>query len=1435
MKQHYRFLYYLAIGTCLSILSAQDPFELDSSLSNILPQSLANDIKVADINNDGITDIIISGYDEFNRIGGFVDVIRGNSDGTLTIVSQTDFGGYPDTIAGYWESYGPDNLPVGVPIGGIGGVDLADANRDGWIDIYFNGCARSKLLINSLGSFGESTGLDNMSLTYSNGKWGDVNMDGAPDLFVMGVNEYTDQILNKLFINNGNNFENDFTTIFPNLVNGTNTWNDYDNDGDFDLIICGRTADISASVTRLYKNDPVGRLSELTTVEDLIGLKAGTFHFTDLDADGDQDLIMTGWNKIQGRLVTQILKNEPLGTLSLIPNQIDFAVAYGNINAIDYNLDGFKDFVIAGADSVTHNAGRIHSLSGRVYINNGDDTFTSVKEIPGARTARFVDIDQNGIPDLVANGTSEIGNDSSTFSHVYLNTTLGTNNSPQAPTALTAFAVSTRAIFTWGAGTDDIDEPTSLSYNIRIGTSSGGNQLMSSSVPFNSSNVGQRLIREFNEIPHGTYYWAVQTVDGSGNTSDWSQEDTLFIARLVTSTQSLPGVYFSTGGWADYNNDGNIDIGLTGQDYSGESITKLFSNDNGLLIQDFDQNIESVVGGHLSWVDYNNDGYLDLSLSGFQVIDFYPWKKTFFYKYDKDQEKLIEDYESELFSDNNSDYIPDHWVAGGANGHHWGDYDNDGDLDYVHAGYDNYNNRHLDIFYNDKGILRLDTNQINLIPIYPGIVQWVDVNRDGYLDLVTIGADEETQSLRLRVYLNNSSHILNQGITWDSEIFGVTAGSIAFADYNSDGYDDFALTGLNSSQELITYVVANSFNQFTVQYILQGVYYGKPAWGDYDADGDLDLLISGNTNLTYLPTGDPGLGSHPATIVYYQDENGFSIDQTLSIDSVGISFTQWGDYDQDGDLDLFLAGFKANQDVVARVYDNLEGLENPNKAPNAPYGLDDSSINNNRVTLTWSAPVDPNNANGGSTSELGLRYQIQVGSEEENNEHAISTGHYGVGEIGTFNRTEKRLQNIPEGSYSWRVRAIDHGYASSNWSNMDYFYIDVTAPTVDTIRVNYVTDDQIILVVKFKEDFYLDLNIDPTVLATHPYYPDLGESGSDDDSLVVEKQSFNGDEWTGVLILPDEYSGKAIQIHVYGTQDDRQNKMVPTSIFKTPESIISQYGGTAISEDGNVSILLPQNAVTGDISISITGQDVPPDTSSFIYEVDRGITYLISDLYDIKPFDQSLNKPGILRIAFPDSICLITEALNQYFNLELENEDACIAINGNWMAMPDSGIVPFIGMVDTSISGVLPILKLGGSQISVSGNPYMQVQIDTFGTYGAFVSMDSTLLSDSLNIESIVCQPRIFSPRGSGSVFEFTETNIIYSLDKAEDVTARIFNLSGRLKRTLRPESPSQTGNQVMNWDGKDSNGAIVPSGLYIVTLEKDDTILRTTVGVLNR
>ena len=81
--------------------------------------------------------------------------------------------------------------------------------------------------------------------------------------------------------------------------------------------------------------------------------------------------------------------------------KLDFAVAYGTIDAIDYNLDGFQDFLISGADSVTIYAGRAHSLSAKIYQNNRDGSFSIVQEIPGARSAKFVDVNHDGIPDLV--------------------------------------------------------------------------------------------------------------------------------------------------------------------------------------------------------------------------------------------------------------------------------------------------------------------------------------------------------------------------------------------------------------------------------------------------------------------------------------------------------------------------------------------------------------------------------------------------------------------------------------------------------------------------------------------------------------------------------------------------------------------------------------------------------------------------------------------------------------------------------------------------------------------------------------------------------------------------------------------------------------------------------------------------------------------------
>ena len=1339
-------------------------FLFNQAITDSLPQINANSIQVADANGDGLFDLFISGYDE-RRFGLYFDVLVGNNSGLLSPLSNLEIITYPDTIGEF--------------IGGLGNIALSDPNRDGNIDAYVNGSAESFLLTNGANGYEVNLGLENLSLTYSHGSWGDIDLNGTPDLFVMGVDEYQDVILNRLYLNNGDQLTEDPSTIFPSLFNGSSAWGDYDNDGDPDLIISGQTASSASSVTRFFMNEPTGRLIEDTN-QDLAGLKAGSFKFADLDQDGDQDLIMSGWNILARSNITKIYKNEPLGTFTEIETGINFSVSYGTIEVSDFDLDGDLDIVISGADSVSNFAMDVHSLSAQLFRNNSDFSFTSIQTFPDVRIANFMDINLDLKPDLILNGTTEIEEMNSSFSHVYLNNSSNSSSPPNAPESLTAFAVSNRAIFTWGAGSDATDITSGLRYNLKIGNQSGGASLLSPSIPYSSSNIGQRLIREFNNIPHGEYYWSVQTVDFAGNLSSWSDEDTLFISRLVTSNQSLPGVYFSTAGWADYNNDNKLDLALTGVTFSGNSITNLFDNNGDLLEQDLTQNIDAVFGGHLSWVDYTNDGKLDLSLSGFQIINFSGFPATFFYK-NVNGNYIYDDQTSVT----NSIYGYTMGINGGSNNHSWGDYDNDGDFDFVIGGTDYYGVRNLKIFQNTNGVLDEDFNQPNLIPMFPCMVNWVDLNNDGYLDLVTIGADS-TSAISIKSYLNDSTHILKYSSKWSSLEIGVTAGAFDFADYNDDGMIDFCVTGLNIASEPICQIVTNSMNGFILDngHLLKGVFNGRPTWGDYDNDGDLDLLTSGLSSVI------DGAGSNPFTAIYYQDNSNFILDEKLSIDSLGYSFTQFGDYDNDGDLDLFVAGINSNSDVVSKVYDNLEGLENNNRAPNRPYSLE-ISIDKKDTELSWAIPTDVPTPQNYVTEESGLKYQIQIGSEDNENDHEIITGHYGNNNIGLTYLTRKIVRNIPEGNYFWNVRSLDHGDRKSDWSEKDYFYIDVTPPKVDTIRANYITSKDIILVIKFEESFLLNLNADPLVFVTHPENPDLNNNGIID-SLFVTKESYNGQEWTGSLSLPITFNGKALNINVSKAQDQRENLMLSESIYKTPETVISLKGGTSISEDGNAFLMVPQGAIISDASISIN------NLQSNISFGDS--TYQLSSLYNLKPISLTLEKPAIMRIALNDTLLDSLELL------------------------------PFIARITEEES----IISIGGSKVTINQETFLQVQLNELGIYGIFASNNVATL-DSIE-SSLICQPRIFSP--SGSVFEFNKTNILFDLQENENqkVTARIFNLSGRLKRIIQPESNNSIGSQVLVWDGKDHNGDVVKSGLYIVTLEKNEsTILKTTVGVLNR
>ena len=372
---------------------------------------------------------------------------------------------------------------------------------------------------------------------------------------------------------------------------------------------------------------------------------------------------------------------------------------------------------------------------------------------------------------------------------------------------------------------------------------------------------------------------------------------TLLFLTFVSSGQTftdikagLTGVSESANSWIDYNEDGYPDIFVTGDFYSGKAHgvhSKMYRNQKNDRFIHVSTPVPHVYRGDMDWADYNLDGITDLFMvgetaKGTKVARLYKNNRT-----------------------NSLQLVPLKFPGVRDGSVEWGDYDADGDVDLLITGESN-EGAITKIYRNDRNNKFVEISS-NFPQITFGVGKFADYDLDGDLDVLLSG--NEKSGLVVTELFRNDKGNFNRV---DLGLVNLKLSDIAWGDYDNDGDLDFVMNGETQQGKVQTQLYNNQNNQYFVPAFpgFANVRSGSVDWGDMDHDGDLDLLL----------TGESALG--PVSKVYRNDRNDRFMDLNTDIIGLYMSDGHWADYDNDGDQDILVSGMSKNYQFVSRVYRN---------------------------------------------------------------------------------------------------------------------------------------------------------------------------------------------------------------------------------------------------------------------------------------------------------------------------------------------------------------------------------------------------------------------------------------------------------------------------------------------------------------------------------
>jgi hypothetical protein len=255
----------------------------------------------------------------------------------------------------------------------------------------------------------------------------------------------------------------------------------------------------------------------------------------------------------------------------------------------------------------------------------------------------------------------------------------------------------------------------------------------------------------------------------------------------------------------------------------------------------------------------------------------------------------------------------------------WGDYDNDGDVDlYVtNSGYNAIGPQTNFLYENDGNghFTRISDGDPVTDAYYSRGAVWIDYDRDGDSDLFVANENNQVNNFYRNLLVENGVATF-QRVTGIAPVTGAASSwSASWGDYDNDGDEDLFVANGPPYAQNDDLFVNNGDGSFTEApsgpIVTDAAFSACGAWGDYDNDGDLDLYV------TTAYSGAQTTNRLYRNLLRESGSGSFElVVQGPPVEDRGYSYgCAWGDYNGDGFLDLCVARtWNENQDN--RLYRN---------------------------------------------------------------------------------------------------------------------------------------------------------------------------------------------------------------------------------------------------------------------------------------------------------------------------------------------------------------------------------------------------------------------------------------------------------------------------------------------------------------------------------